>query len=120
MGRNENFPQCQIISFFCANLVSRQRKQALCTFLCCFDQTFNAEERSDCQTNVRSQVLLNEPREIYVSPLTSEYGKNDVKFAFWRALFEQICEVMCAKRVLVFSVRDAKACGSESSLMREM
>ena len=38
MGRKENFPQRPIISFSSVKLVSRQRKQSLCTFLCYYDQ----------------------------------------------------------------------------------
>ena len=46
--------------------------------------------------------------------------ERDVKFAFCWAPFELFCKAMCAQRVLVFSARDAKACGSESSIMRVM
>ena len=46
-------------------------------------------------------------------------GESDVKFVFCLAPFE-LCKAMRAQRVLVFSVRDAKAFGSESSIMRVM
>ena len=80
MGRNENFPQRPIISFSSVNIVSRKRKQALCTFYVDVIRASSAEKRSDCQTD--SQVPLNESREIFVSLLTSDYGESDVKFAF--------------------------------------
>ena len=47
-------------------------------------------------------------------------GESDVKVVFCGDPFEQSKAMWAKRRVLVFSVRDAKACGTESSIMRVM
>ena len=70
--RYENFPQRTIISFSSVNLVYRTAKESKCCVpLWCCQQ--NLQYRVTLGLSVRSQVLLNEPRETYVSLLSNYY-----------------------------------------------
>ena len=73
---------------------------------------FSAEERSSCQTDVRSQVLLNEPRKCSISLLSNGYRSNIDEL--------HLSKLVRSPSVRASSAHDAKVCGSESSIMGGM